>query len=152
MFRRAGDYVLDNVVFGFLAGALGVIVFHQLAIWGWAGRTPWSNWAPVPPWGVPTLVSQTFWGGLWGVLLAVVSAAAPRLFPRRPLGGLLFYVAALAFGALLPTLAGWYLVPLFKGGALGPRGVWYNGFVINGAWGLGAGLFLVLFTRRSFRP
>ena len=101
---------------------------------------------------MPTLVSQTFWGGLWGVLLALLMRAAPILFPRRPLGGLLFYVAALVFGALLPTLASWYLVPVFKGGAFGPRGVWYNGLVINGMWGLGTGLFLVLFTRRSFRP
>jgi pSer/pThr/pTyr-binding forkhead associated (FHA) protein len=55
--------------------------------------------------------------------------------------------AALVFGAIFPTLVGWYLIPLIKGGAFGPRGVWYNGFLINGAWGLGTGVFAGVLSR-----
>ncbi|MDB5569042.1 MAG: hypothetical protein JWN93_225 [Hyphomicrobiales bacterium] len=134
-----GGFGLWTAILGFIAGALSVFVFHQLAIWGLSGRTPWSNWAPVPPFGVPAMLNIAFWGGLWGVLLAYVA----RRFP----GGLLYFVCAFAFGAIFPPLVSWYVVPLIKGGALGPRGVWYNSAIINGMWGLGAGIFLHLLRR-----
>ena len=149
---RLGGFVLNRIVFGFLAGALAVFVFHQLTIYGLLGRTPWSNWAPVRPYGVPAMLNTAFWGGVWGIVLAIVIARFPSLFPRRPLFGVLYFAAAFLFGAVFPTLVGWYFVPLIKGGAMGPRGVWTNALIINGMWGLGAGLFLNLLTNRRFRP
>lgn len=134
--------VLRTLVIGFIAGSLAVFFFHQIAIWFLVGRIPWSNWTPVAPFGVPAILNTAFWGGVWGVVLAIFA----RRFPK----GVAYLLAAFLFGAVLPTLVGWFLVPLLKGGAFGPRGVWYNAFLINGAWGLGAGVFLSLL-RRSIR-
>lgn len=129
--------MLRKVLIGFVAGALAVFFFHQIAIWGLTGRIPWSNWAPVPPFRVPAILNLAFWGGVWGVVFAFAALRFPR--------GAAYFLAAFVFGAICPTLVSWYVVPLIKGGALGPRGVWYNGFLINGAWGLGTGVFLSLF-------
>lgn len=135
---RSG-FNLKDLAIGFVAGCLGVLVFHQLTVWGLVGRAPWSTWAPTRPFGVPVLLSITFWGGVWGVLFALI---APRL-PR----GVGFYIAGFVFGAIVPTLAGWYIVPLFKGGAFGPPAVLWRGPVINGAWGLGTAIFMSLLRR-----
>jgi hypothetical protein len=72
---------MRTVLVGFIAGALGVLIFHQLGFWianelGYA-RAPLYNLRPVPPWGVPTILSMAFWGGLWGV-------GAAFLVPRLP--------------------------------------------------------------------
>ncbi|MFN3888947.1 MAG: hypothetical protein ACK4MV_01025 [Beijerinckiaceae bacterium] len=131
-----------TVSLGFVAGALGVLFFHQIMGWFISGRIPWSNWSPVPPFAVPVIVNQTFWGGVWGIVFAFFYDRFPK--------GLAYLVAAFAFGAVFPTLVAWCVIPLIKGGAIGPRGVWYNGPLLNGAWGFGAGLCLAIF-RRIFR-
>lgn len=132
---------LRTIVIGFIAGALGVLIFHQIAGWFISGRIPWSNWNPIPPFGVPGIVNSAFWGGLWGIVFALVASRFPK--------GVAFFFAAALFGAIGPTLVSWFVVPLIKGGVLGPRGVWYNGPLINGAWGLGTGVFLVLLRRMA---
>lgn len=90
---------------GFLSGAAAVLLFHQgaaelLHVLGMTARTPYSM-QPTQPWGVPQIWSITFWGGLWGVTLA---AALARLDGAR------LVLAALVFGALLPTLVAWFVV------------------------------------------
>ena len=66
------------VVFAFVAGFLATLVFNQSAgfVLNKVGIAPpgFTAWAldPVPPWGVPTIVSKAFWGGLWAVLLGLV--------------------------------------------------------------------------------
>ena len=66
----------------FVAGFLAVPVFHQpmLALLHGLGVTPGAPYAtrPLPPLGVPQILSQSFWGGIWGIVFAL---AAPR-FPR----------------------------------------------------------------------
>ena len=62
---------LRTVLVGFVAGALSVLVFHQLGFWianelGYA-RAPLYSLRPVPPFGVPAILSLAFWGGLWGI-------------------------------------------------------------------------------------
>ena len=128
-----------TIVIGFIAGALGVLIFHQIAGHFITGRMPWSNWAPVPPFRIPVLLNQTFWGGMWGIVFALLAHRFPK--------GIGFLVAAFIFGAVLPTAVSWYVMPLIKGGVMGPRGIWYNGPLINGAWGLGTGIFYVLLRR-----
>jgi hypothetical protein len=61
----------------------------------------------VPPWGVPTILSLAFWGGLWGI-------AAAFLVPRLPglLNGVLGWVL---FAAIVVTLANWFIVFPIKG-------------------------------------
>lgn len=131
--------LLRTVVIGFVAGALGVLLFHQIMGWFISGRMPWSNWTPIPPFRVPAILNLTFWGGVWGIVFALVADRFPK--------GLAYLLAAFAFGAVFPTLVSWYVIPLIKGGALGPRGVWYNGPLLNGAWGFGTGVCLVILRR-----
>ena len=77
---------MRTAVIGFLAGAVSVLVFHQL---GFLIATELGflkvqiyNMKPLPPLGVPTIASLAFWGGLWGI-------AAAFIVPRLPgaLGG-----------------------------------------------------------------
>jgi hypothetical protein len=136
------------LIAGFVAGALSVLIFHQATIAVLSSMevirsTPYSS-APTSPWGVPQIWSTVFWGGVWGVLLA---AALGRM-----VGGKLL-VAALIFGAVLPTLVGWFVVAPLRGQPMAagfvPSRMWL-GPLINGVWGLGTGIGLAL-ARRLFR-
>ena len=120
------------------------MVFHQIAIASIGALfgvpvTPWSL-APVAPFGVPRVVSTAFWGGLWGIALALV---AQRIRPTTP--NLLLF--GLIFGALLPSLVGWFIIapirgqPMFAGG--NPARL-ATGLTVNGVWGLGTALLLWL--------
>jgi hypothetical protein len=102
---------LRRLIFGFIAAALSVIVFHQTVVFalGQAGLIPAKPWSldPVGPWAIPSLVNGMFWAGLWGMLFTLV-------WHRLP-GGSLPVKGAL-FGLLGPILTGrWLLVPLAKG-------------------------------------
>lgn len=133
------------LIAGFVAGAASVLLFHQGTVALFhalelTARQPYSLQA-TRPWGVPALWSLAFWGGVWGVLLA---AALARLKGARLL------VAALVFGAVLPTLVAWFVVaplkaqPMAGGFAAGAMAL---ALVANGLWGLGTGVGLALFGR-----
>ncbi len=99
-----------TILLGFAAGLLAVLVFHQgTAVLlhllttkahvaaGVFGRVPFPyRAAPVPPFGVPAVASAAFWGGVWGVLLAVLLRA---LRPPDLLFGFVFGALALALVA-----------------------------------------------------
>jgi hypothetical protein len=132
-----------RAVCGFLAGFLAVLIFHQIALLvlhlaGVVPATPW-NMAPVPPLGVPAVVSAAFWGGVWGIVLAWLEprsgeGAGPWLF-------------GLLFGAVAPTLVAWFVVRPLKGLPVGAVFAWPGiivGPIVNGAWGLGTVLLLRL--------
>ncbi len=132
------------VVGGFLAGALAVLVFHQGALLALrlAGLVPTPPWrlAPVPPFGVPAVLSAAFWGGVRGIALALL---APRFGRGRRGAG--YWLGALAFGAVLPTLVAWFVVLPLKGLPAGGGFAWPGvlvGPVANGASGVGAALLL----------
>lgn len=128
-----------SLLVGFIAAAIAVVVFHQgmfliLNLIGLLPAKPW-NLAPTGPLGVPTLLNQMFWGGLWGALFALVW---PHL-PGRPL-----WLKGIVFGLLGPMLLGnWLLIPLIKGGpffaGLLPMRM-LIGALIQIAFGLGLGL------------
>jgi hypothetical protein len=138
------------VMVGILSGAASVLVFHQgaaalLNALELSGHAPYST-QPTSPWGVPQVWSITFWGGLWGALLAATLAR---------LEGAPLLLGALAFGAVLPTLVAWFVVAPLKGqpmaGGLVPMAM-AVALVVNGAWGLGTGIGLALFGRPRARP
>ena len=60
----------------------------------------------VPPYGMPTIVNQTFWGGLWGLLFAALADMLPP-WPLLLLGFL--------FGVHGPVLVRWFVVTPLKG-------------------------------------
>jgi hypothetical protein len=135
------------LVTGFISGAVAVLVFHQgatalLHALDLTPRVPYS-FEPSTPFGIPVVWSLTFWGGIWGALLAASLGrlAGASLVP----GGALF-------GAALPTLAAWFLVAPLKGQPLAAGGVataMAVGVIVNAAWGLGTGIGLALFGRHD---
>src|SRR4051812_33053574 len=92
------------LVLAFAAGFLAVPLFHQpmLALLHAVGVTPRSPYSmqPLPPFGVPQVASQSFWGGVWGIVFALV---APR-FPRGPA----YWLSAVLFGAFALSLVAWF--------------------------------------------
>src|SRR5258706_14073528 len=80
----------------FIAGFCGTIFFHQPALWllhiaGVTPRTPYVM-TPVPPLGVPSVISLAFWGGGWGVILI---PAISRIQNRGA-----YFPAAIRFGGI----------------------------------------------------
>lgn len=106
-----GPITARTLVLGFAAGVLSVLVFHQGTVWllHMAGQVPTAPYGlrPIPPFGVPQIVNQCFWGGLWGVLIAV-------LLRRLRVPDLLF---GFLFGAVALGLTNWVVLPAIKGGA-----------------------------------
>jgi hypothetical protein len=135
-----------RLALGFAAGVLAVLVFHQgmlafLYAIGFASGPPYQV-QPIPPFGVPRFWSLAFWGGLWGIVFVLVEPYFPR--------GARYWIAALLFGALGPTLVGWFIVAPIKGTPV--AGGWKldamtRGLILNGTWGLGTAAVLWLFAR-----
>ncbi|RAI57891.1 hypothetical protein [Roseicella frigidaeris] len=139
--------MVRTILAGFIAGALAVLVFHQgtafllhhlgndiPAVVAALGRTaPPFNMAPTRPLGVPTVLSQSFWGGAWGALLALLlTGVRPR--------AILF---STLFGALALTAVAVSLVPWLKGLPLWNGAIPWRGLLYNGAWGFGTALMLI---------
>ena len=148
MTPRASDALSlsTRLLLGFLAGALAVLVFHQLAILamtqaGIIQGNPYS-FRPIKPWNVPALVNSCFWGGLWGCVFALVAARLPR--------GAAWYAAGFAFGVLGPVLVGWFVVAPIKGNPVAAGWIparMLNSIIINGLFGLGIAVFYSLLAR-----
>ena len=122
----------------FLAGAFAVPLFHQVMLLiltavGFVARQPFSM-TPTKPFGVPQVVSLSFWGGVWGIILGL-------LLDRMRSSAQKYWLTALVFGAVAPTLVAIAVVAPLKGQAL--SGGWKmlaTGLLVNAAWGLGTAL------------
>lgn len=120
----------------FAAGVLAILFFHQGGQWllHLAGRTtaaPW-NMSPVPPLGVPQVLSLAFWGGLWGIVLWALI---------RTTRGARFWMLAVVLGALLPSLAAWFIEFPIKGLPI-TSGLIVGMLLLNGLWGLGVAVYM----------
>jgi hypothetical protein len=130
----------------FIAGFFAVLIFHQLVLWALtaAGITQGAPYSirPVGPFAVPRVLSAAFWGGVWGIVF--------YFFSRRWRFDSAYWLKALAFGMIFPTLVAWFVVaplkglPVVAGGKL--NGI-VTGLCVNAAWGLGTGILLRLFSR-----
>jgi len=139
-----------KLALAFVAGFLAVLLFHQpaLALLTQIGVAKAGIYSlkPTGPLGIPQVISLAFWGGLWGVLFGMIESRFPR--------GARYWLCALAFGAILPSLVAWFVVAPLKG--LPVAGGWQanrmiTGLLINGAWGLGTALLLALLYRTRRR-
>jgi len=133
-----------RAVLAWVAGFLATIIFHQPALWvlhqmGITPRTPYAM-TPTPPFGVPAVISLAFWGGVWGIIMI------PAIARIRSEGD--YWLAAIAFGAILPTLVAVLVVAPLKHMAV-PHTLsnLVLGLTVNGAWGLGTALLFRLFAR-----
>ena len=125
----------------FVAGFVATLVCHQPMLWllhlaGMTQRTPYAM-RPVPPLGVPSVVSLAFWGGVWGIVMIAA------------IGGVrAFYLVATIFGAILPTLvAAFVIAPLRHMPLTGNKATLLAvGLLVNAAWGLGTAVLYRLFT------
>ncbi len=133
----------SRLALGFVGGFLSTLIFHQLmllflsSIGFVQARVYVMN--PVPPFGVPQVISLAFWGGLWGIVFALIDPSFPT--------GAGYWVAAFLFGAIAPTLVAWFVVASLKGQPIAAG--WQPtrmlvGPIINGAWGVGTGIFLTI--------
>lgn len=122
----------------FISGLLATLIFHQglLAVFYLAGMVPFApfNLTPVPPLGVPSVISLAFFGGLWGIVLWLLLGR---------LNGLVFWLGNVIAGAIGPTAVAMLVVFPMKGLEVSAQ-TWTGGLVLNGFWGLGVALFMVL--------
>jgi hypothetical protein len=129
---------------GFSAGAIAALVFHQglaeifdrIGIGRHAAFRLVATW----PFGVPAVVSLSFWGAMYGVVFALLM---PRF--HRP-----FWQVGVAMGLLAGCVTLFVVLPLkgapvAHGGALWPMA---RTLILTMSWGLGAGLILPLLQPR----
>jgi len=145
--RVVGPITARTILLGFAAGVVSVLVFHQGTVWllHMAGQVPNAPYGlrPIPPFGVPQIVNSCFWGGLWGVVIAV-------LLRRLRVPDLLF---GFVFGAVALGLTNWVVLPAIKGGAFfaggDPRRLAIT-VAIVGTFGWGVALILRGLRSRRF--
>ena len=106
---------MRTAIAGFIAGAVSVLLFHQFGFFiaNELGllKAQLYNMRPVPPLGVPTIISSAFWGGLWGIAGAYVVPRLPAALDG-PLGWILF-------AGIIVTLVNWFIVLPIKGSPIG---------------------------------
>lgn len=141
----------QRLAIGFLCGVLAVLVFHQGMIFllREIGTLPaaarvWNLAANPRAFGLPTLVNQCFWGGLYGAVFgALAGRARIGTLPLALLTGAAttmvgFFVVATIRGT--PIAGGWQLM------------AWVRGLSIGLSFGLGLWLFHTAITARFFLP
>jgi hypothetical protein len=133
------QHTARNLALGFIAGVLAVAIFHQGMVFllSAIGMIHGSVYAtrPVPPFEVPVILDQMFWGGVWGIVYAAIADRLPQAWPRLLTGFL--------FGAIGPVLVAWFVVAPLKGQAVmagGDLNRMAAGILINGAFGVGVAL------------
>ena len=76
-----------SLALGFVAGAIATVTAHELIALalqenGLFSRVPWPMdpiaQGPLAAHGVPQIVSDTFWGGLWGIIFAMILGNPPQ--------------------------------------------------------------------------
>lgn len=127
----------------FSSGFLATLLFHQtlfgvLYLAGIAPAAPF-NMNPVQPLGVPAVVSLSFFGGLWGLLLWAIIG---RFYAAK------YWSLAVLVGAIGPTAVAMLLVFPMKGIDVSASS-WIAGLLLNGFWGFGTALLLKLMKART---
>lgn len=137
---------MPRIAIVFAAGFLAVLLGHQPVVAALnalgiapAGFTPYS-FDPVPPLGVPSVISKAFWGGLWAIVLDFVLART---------SGLTYWLGWTILGAVALSLVAIFVVPPLKGA---PIPVFADRFpfaaAVNAGWGLVTAALLTLWARR----
>ncbi len=128
-----------NIIKQFIAGFIATIVFHQGAVLigytiGVLPHAPY-NTTPTEPFGIPSILSISFFGGLWGIVIWQIV----KRFTNAKL-----WAASFLFGGVLLTAVAVAVVFPLKGIDVSVAG-FLIGVVLNGLWGVGNTLFIKLF-------
>ena len=122
---------MKKLSFYFIFGFVATIVFHQVTLYVFflAGKIPAMPWdfSPVAPFGVPKVISLSFFGGLWGIPLGII---------LEKIQGAKFWLAGLVLGSIFPTAVAMLVVFPLKGITVVTKMV-IVGLIVNAAWGLG---------------
>lgn len=132
-------------IFVFIAGFLAVLCFHQaaLGLLHSAGVVPFAPYSlqPTAPLGIPSVISASFWGGLWAlVMIAVLDR----------IGHALIWLKAALFGGIALTLVALVVVFPLKGYGFDMDqlpGRFIIGFILNALWGIGTIVFIRVLPR-----
>ena len=156
MAPKASNDSMMSLILGFIAAAIAVLTVHQAIVYGLVGAKvlpptsqPWST-AAVGPLGIPKILNDVFWGGLWGALFAAI-------WPKLPGGSM--WLRGLIFGWIIAVVSNWILLPFIRGTLLSmPRQDYFASFdptrmgatlLILGGFGLATGLIYGLLRGRS---
>jgi hypothetical protein len=143
--EKTEDGMAVRVISGFVAGFFSTLVFHQsaLALLWQAGVAPIGpfSMAATEPFGVPAMFSLAFWGGVWGVIFALLDDKF------RQIGK--YWLMAFLFGAIVPSTVAFLVVRPLKGQSMGGASLMLTALLINGAWGIGTAVVLRLLSRRG---
>lgn len=132
-------------LWSFIAGFISTLIAHQglfqlLYLTGRIDRAAW-NLTPVPPLGIPSVISLAFWGGVWGMALWLIIRRHSKI--KR-------YLWGAVWGALLPSAVALFIVFPLKGmpmaGGFDPKLI-IGALLLNGAWGLGVVALMQVFNR-----
>jgi hypothetical protein len=141
-----------RLALGFVAGFLATITFHQIGIWilHAVGYIPFAAWntAPRAPFGVPSVISLSFWGGVWGILFVLIERWLARFS-----GG--YWVGAVMFGAIVPTLVLMFVVFPLRGQPVGAgfaANLIVTFVIVHALWGVGTAVFLGVLTGWRNQP
>lgn len=121
---------------GFIAGFVSTLVFHQglLGLMYITHAVPFApfNMTPTKPFGVPSVISVAFFGGLWGIVIAkmVMNTSGAKNLIRW-----------IVYGAIGPTVVYMAVVSPLKGAHFNPK-IIPVGLLLNGVWGLGCYLIM----------
>jgi len=139
--------IQKRIGYGVIAAVISVLIFHQamwtllhyLALPG-IGMPPPYPTDPVPPFSIPRIVNLCFWGGVWGAVFGAVWRGSRSTY----------WWAGLILGCAA-AFTGLFIVPAIKGLPLGGLVLnnWIRSLLINGFWGLGVGLILMVATGRT---
>jgi hypothetical protein len=132
---------LPKLIFiGFVAGFLATVIFHQgfLEILAQLNMIPFKpyNITPTHPFGVPSFISLSFWGGIWGILGILIF--------KKYLNKKRFWIFFAIFGGIFPPLI--YCLIVMPAKDIDPTTILQPArltlmFVVNFIWGFGTALF-----------
>lgn len=124
----------------FIAGFLAVLCFHQVALglMHSAGIVPFAPFSlqPTAPLGIPSVISGSFWGGLWALVMIAF---------LDKVGHALIWLKAALFGGIALTLVALMIVFPLKGYGIDMAqlpGRFVIGFILNACWGIGTIVFV----------
>jgi hypothetical protein len=131
---------MKTIVKTFIAGFLSTLVFHQglFALFYALGKAPAApfNLNPVPPFGIPSVLSLAFFGGLWGILIWKMLNRNETTYK--------FWMKSFIYGGIGPTAVALFIVFPLKNIPVLPV-MYIFGFLLNGFWGIGNSVFAKIF-------